>query len=419
MSSTLANPSHMQNTARPAATTVARPRVAVVCNSVTPYRRFLHERIVAETPEIELWTLCTHDNAYSRWTNAQPAAAIRQVDFGLRQPTNEQTQFRYAWREWRKAGLVINWLKTNTPAAVFCQGCGDVGRLRLLRWCQRHGLPCLLYGDFNIKGDQVARWKRPLKRAVFETAIRAASGLMPCGERGQQLLERYGGGDKPSYRFPFFPDTRLLQDPPAVAVERVTERFGLDPQRRRIVFSARMMPVKRPDLAIRAFAAIADERPNWDLVMVGDGVLREESEQRVPARLKDRVKWTGFLNDSAEMAAVYTQSDLLLLPSDAEPWGVVVVEAAAAGMAIVTTDVVGASPELVKASRNGEIFTVSDLAALTQSLLKATAVDRIDNYRNESLGVFQEWVAACDPVTGFRQVLHDLGLIKPSTAHSD
>lgn len=396
-----------------------RPRVAVVANSFPPYRVHLHEQIVAAVPEVELWSLATHSNSYQRWGGLNPPASIRPVEFGHGEPTNEQPQMRYSLREWFKAGRIIRWLRDHQVDAVFCQGCGDLGRLRILRWCRRRGVPCFLTGDFNIQSDNHRPLKRWLKRRVYSRAVDWAYGLMPCGEHGLALLHRYGGRGKPAWMFPFVPDVRLFQSPPSEVVERLRDRFALAPQRRRIVFSARMMPAKRPDLAIAAFTAIADRRPEWDLVMLGDGPLRPELEASVPRRMRDRVLWPGFLNGAAEIAALYEACDVLLLPSDHEPWGVVVVEAAAAGLAIVASDVVGAAPELVRPGVNGELFTAGDLPALTAALAAVTAADRIDAARAQSPSVLDEWLDQCDPVDNFRAALAHVGVIAPAESAAE
>src|SRR6185312_3755335 len=109
---------------------------------------------------------------------------------------------------------------------------------------------------------------------------------------------------------------------------------------RRLLFCARLVPAKRADLALDAFAAIADARPGWDLAVLGDGPLAADLRARVPAGLRERVQWLGFAGDPAAVAAVFRRCDVLLLPSDYEPWAVVVGEACAAGLAVVCTSVV-------------------------------------------------------------------------------
>jgi glycosyltransferase involved in cell wall biosynthesis len=393
-----------------------RPSVAIVCNSLTPYRIHLHERILAEVPEVELWSLATHANAYNRWPDGEVPTSIRPVDFSRGEPTNQQVQFRYSFREWRKSGRILDWLNEQHISAVFCQGCGDAGRLRILHCCYRRRIPCFLTGDFNVCSDRLTGPKRWLKHAVYERAVAWSTGLMPCGARGKALFNRYGGSRKPHFLFPFVPDVRNFENTPAVAIEEMRHRFDLCPKRRRIVFSARMMQVKRPDLAIRAFAAIAAERPDWDLVMLGDGPLQPSLAECVPPGLKSRVLWTGFVHDMREVAGLYALSDVLLLPSDHEPWGVVVVEAAAAGLAIVASDVVGAAPELVHDGRNGHQFAAGDVQALIGALRMTTAPGWIDDGKRQSRDVFRNWLVDSDPIIGFRAALASCRLITNSTA---
>jgi glycosyltransferase involved in cell wall biosynthesis/lauroyl/myristoyl acyltransferase len=392
----------------------ARPRVAVVANSFPPYRVHLHEQIVEQIPEVELWSLSTHGNSYQRWNGLKPPQAIRPVDFGRGEPTNEQPQMRFAIREWRKGGRIIRWLKEHAVDAVFVQGCGDMARIRIIRWCKQQGIPCYLTGDFNIRSDSHSPLKQWLKYRVYNRAVGWSYGLMPCGKHGLDLLHRYGGQGKPALMFPFAPNVDLFENPPADAVGQMRDKFKLDPNRRRIVFSGRMMWAKRPDLAIAAFAAIAEERPDWDLVMIGDGALRDSIEASVPAHLRERVVWTGFLNGTREIAGIYAQCDAMLLPSDHEPWGVVIVEAAAAGLAIVASDRVGAAPELVKEGVNGFTFPKGDLPALTAVLRQITNPDQIEAFKLQSLVVLHQWLAECDPVAAFRAALNQAGVIAPA-----
>jgi glycosyltransferase involved in cell wall biosynthesis len=382
-----------------------------VANSFTPYRNYVHKRIVSEVPEVELWTLMTHSNSYGRWQGLQPPEEIRPVMFGNGEPTIEQAQQKYAVREWRKFGRIIRWLREHRIEGVICQGFGDVGRLRLLRWCRRHGVPCFLTADCNICGDVPPGVKRLLKHLVVGQATRWSSGVMPCGEYGLQLFERYGASRNNAYMFPLISNLELFSNPPEAAKLHARQEYGLDPHRRRILYCGRMMQVKRPDLTLAAFAALADERPDWDLVMMGEGPLRHAAAQSIPVRLSSRVKWLGLVHDPALQAGVYGQCDVLALPADKEPWGMVVIEAAAAGMALVTTDIVGASPELVRSGENGRVFPPGDLQAFIEAVREVTASSRIDAMKAQSRRVVSRWMTKSDPVDGFRAALASCGLI--------
>lgn len=87
---------------------------------------------------------------------------------------------------------------------------------------------------------------------------------------------------------------------------------------------------KRFDLAIDAIASSPEE---WHLVLVGDGPLRREFEQRVKdLDLCNRVTFTGHVTNPEWYLQL---ADVFVLPSDYEPFGQVVIEAMACGLAVV------------------------------------------------------------------------------------
>jgi glycosyltransferase involved in cell wall biosynthesis len=134
-------------------------------------------------------------------------------------------------------------------------------------------------------------------------------------------------------------------------------------------------------------------------------------QDRVPADLKSRVCFTGFMDDQAAVSSLYRLSDILVLPSDYEPWALVINEAAAAGLAIVSSDIVGAAAELVRDGVNGRLFPPGDLPALTRCLLEITAPAKIDAAKSASATVLADWRARGDPVNGLRQAMKKAGVL--------
>ncbi len=89
----------------------------------------------------------------------------------------------------------------------------------------------------------------------------------------------------------------------------------------------------------------------------------------------------------------------------------VVIEAAAAGLALVTTDIVGVMPELVSDGENGRVFPRGDLDGFIAALREVTEADRIDEMKRNSRRVLARWMAESDPVDGFRNAMVSCGLI--------
>ncbi len=396
----------------PPAPAIDRPSVAIINNSYTPYRDHLERRIVDEVPEMRLYSIYTHEESNSPWPFA-PSPQTHPVLFGPNEPAmNQERPIRYALHELRKGGRIIDYLKLRNISAVVMMGYNDVGRLRVMRWCSRHNVPCFLFGDSNIRGDHTRGLKSLLKKVLLTNVVGMCRGFMVCGRLGTAYFQKYGAAEDRIFYFPYEPDYELIWKLGASRLTAMKEKFDLKDHRRRIVCSGRQIEVKRPDQVIDAFAAIAEQRPEWDLVMVGSGRLHDELVARVPIGLENRVIWTGFVSDQADVSAVYLLSDIMVLASSYEPWGLVINEAAAAGMAIVSSDVVGASAELVQNGVNGCTFPTGDLQKLIECLLNVTAPEKIDAFKAGSTQVLKDWRRRGDPIRGLKSALRWSGVLR-------
>jgi glycosyltransferase involved in cell wall biosynthesis len=393
-----------------------RPLVALIHNVQTPYRVHFHRRLARELREVRFASVFTHDQADQPWERAD-VEEIRPVHFGAGHHVAEQSRGRWWLFDWRKGGRIIQWLRRERAEAVVIGGYNDLTRLRLIRWCRRNRVSCFVFSDSNILGDRATGVRRLTKTALVRWVVRSCAGVMPCGSLGARYFAKYGARAENIFYVPYEPDYDLLARPDPAAVEEARRRCPLDPARRRLVVCARLIGVKRVDLALDAFASIAPVRPLWDLVIIGDGPLRESLRARVPAELRDRAIFTGFIGEPAVISALYRHSHVLVCPSDFEPWGVVINEAAAAGMAIVSTNVVGAAAELVSDGVNGYLVPPSDSAALADALERVTEPARLDALRAGSAGVLAGWRTRGDPVRGLRRALESFGVL-PRGAHA-
>jgi glycosyltransferase involved in cell wall biosynthesis len=204
------------------------------------------------------------------------------------------------------------------------------------------------------------------------------------------------------------PAYELFNNASSEAVEAMALRLRLPPGRRRLLYVGRFAAEKRVDLLLRAFAAVAPVRPEWDLVLIGDGPLRDRLQATATASA-DRVFWTGAVTEPEKLAATYRLGDVLVLPSDYEPWAVVVNEATASGLALVCSDVVGAARELLVNGENGYFFRAGDQESLESALLQVTEPGTLSQFKARSRQLLSRWRDKADPIKGFRDALETIG----------
>ena len=391
-----------------------RPGLAIIANCVTPYRINLNRLIAAGIPELQLHTLISHGAADFDWDVAVPPE-INASWFGGPGDTPMAKLNEAPLREWRKGGRLIEYLAAHNVRAVICGMPRYFSYLRVLLHCHRVGVPIFVRTDSNIRSEKSLR---PLQQAVksrfYSWWISKATGVMPMGEFGEQYFCKYGADPQRMYRVPYTPDYEYFR---AVDPQRLAEfrrQHGLDEDRRYLLFSGRLVHAKRVDLLVDAFRQIAAARPEWDVVVVGDGRLREELQGRVPEQLQERVHWLGFL-ECGPLSLAYHACDVLVLPSGREPWALVIQEAMAAGMAVVASDIVGAAHELVDDGANGRIFKSGDLQGLADALLDVTDLDQLESRKQMSSERLQTWTTEVNPVSEIRRALADTGVLE-STA---
>ena len=135
----------------------------------------------------------------------------------------------------------------------------------------------------------------------------------------------------------------------------------------RIISVGRLYPQKNQAMMIRAFAKVADEFPDWQLVIYGEGPLRAELEFLVSSfKLQERVLLPGRTEHVVEELR---KSKIFCMSSDYEGMSNAMIEAICVGLPIVTTDVSGVK-ELVKDGVNGLIVPCGDLGELSLAISK-------------------------------------------------
>jgi glycosyltransferase involved in cell wall biosynthesis len=111
-------------------------------------------------------------------------------------------------------------------------------------------------------------------------------------------------------------------------------------KKRLALFMGRIHPVKGCDLAIQAFAKVMAKDPDWHLVMAGPdqvGWQAKLSSLAEELKVADRITWTGMIRGDVKWGA-FRASEIFLLPSHTENFGVVVADALAHGVPALISD---------------------------------------------------------------------------------
>jgi glycosyltransferase involved in cell wall biosynthesis len=138
-----------------------------------------------------------------------------------------------------------------------------------------------------------------------------------------------------------------------------------DPRTFTVLSVCRFYPRKRVDVLLRSAALLRDRIPQFELRIVGNGPEKARLRQiALDLRLESTVRWLGDVNMET-LASEYGRSHVFCLPSVQEGFGIVFLEAMAAGKPIVATRA-AAVPEVV---RDGILVEPENPEALAEALL--------------------------------------------------
>jgi Glycosyltransferase len=204
--------------------------------------------------------------------------------------------------------------------------------------------------------------KSRIKKRIKTCYIKNAAGCLASGKIAAEYFKYYGADDNKIYYHPFtalhakeIADTVI----PLQEKQNLRKSLGLD-EKKTVITVTRFITRKRVDVLIKAWSKIQQE---YQLIIVGSGDLEQEYKNLVKELELHNVNFTGYLNKK-EVMQYMRASDLFVLPTDYDPWGLVVNEALSCGLPVVTTEGCIAGLELIQNGINGYLVPVHDSEAL-------------------------------------------------------
>lgn len=261
---------------------------------------------------------------------------------------------------------IWNQIKNERPDAVVLMSWTNLTWWIAILACLFFKVPYFYMTDANVISEIPKRrlWLWIKKMTLGKVVFKWASGFLCAGTANRQIYELYGVPEKKlipfAYSWGYQP---LLQDASALKAQRNHFRaeLGIPGNSRVILYCGRLSPEKGPAELLDAYRRISS--PDTSLIFVGDGKLKQSLQQKAAQYNLDSVYFFGF-KDRKELPKFYAISDVLVLPSHRETWGMVVNEAMCFGLPVIVSDQVGAGLDLVRYGYNGFSFPGGDAEAL-------------------------------------------------------
>jgi glycosyltransferase involved in cell wall biosynthesis len=291
-------------------------------------------------------------------------------------PTNSEAPFQFRKlegvstykREDYTPSQLLELLEEIKPALIISSGWMDKGYVNC---CKHYFGRCntVLTLDNHWQGDLKQIIKTKIAKYYFKKIFSAA--WIP-GEPQIEFIQKLGFKN---YKTGLYcADFNLFKPNPTKKVNR------------KLLFVGRYLEFKGIFELWDAFVKLkSNQHSKWELHCAGNGDLWENRT------LHESIVHHGFLQP-AELAKVVHECDAFVLPSHKEPWGVVVHEMAASGLALLCSDKIGAAAAFLKEGKNGFTFEHKNSESLYKAITKFTELEdsEILKMGNHSLKMAQK-----------------------------
>jgi 1,2-diacylglycerol 3-alpha-glucosyltransferase len=349
-----------------------KPAVAVVFHHIGPYH---HARLNAAADRLSVTGIEWSAKGYDAWGSAATPARYHKVSLfpEATDPSRGRAELRCAF--WSA-------LEQTNPDVVAVNGWNNFGSLIAANCCLRRGIPIVVMSESSRQDEPRTWWKEAIKRRIvglYSAALvggqRHVAYLVELGMPRERVLTGYDVVDNGYFarRTAEIRNSRLRQGYGGQAAFELRNKRGLPENY--FLASARFIEKKNLPKLVGAYAEYrrqSGENAMWDLMLLGDGPLRETlNTQLSTLNLNEHVHLPGF-KPYDDLPVYYALAKAFVHASTTEQWGLVVNEAIASGLPVIVSDRCGCVPELING--NGFTFDPTNEHELTARLLEMASL---------------------------------------------
>ncbi|MBO0996443.1 glycosyltransferase family 4 protein [Bacillus sp. SD075] len=274
---------------------------------------------------------------------------------------------------------VLKYLKKDSYNLIVVGGYSTATGMLAINYMKLIGIPFII----NADGGLVNREEHWFKRAIKKYYISSADYWLSTANETSEYLNYYGADSKRIFLYPFtsIQEESVLRTP---IDQKMKKRYKLKlniSEEKNILSIGQFIYRKGFDVLLNACVSLPK---NYGVYIIGG----EPTKEYLILKEKLNLSNVHFINfkTKKELEEYYLASDLFVLPTREDIWGLVINEAMSYGLPIITTNKCVAGLELVKNGENGYIVPANDIGRLAKRINEVLESDIIsENMSNNNL----------------------------------
>ena len=347
-------------------------KVAVVHNIISPYRVPLFAGL-ARHPALDLHVFyCQRRSKERKWDILDERTYAYEVLPGI--------TLEYKTVLYHVNPSIVSRIIRGKYNVVIIGGSGEFTMQVAFLISKALKLPVILWSEIFEGGQpSLATFLDPLARCI----IKNADALIVPGTRSRDFHIKHGAAPKKIFTAPnIVNNDAFFAKSSAFKQRRAQLKNDLHLGNNTIVlFVGQLIQRKGVGPLLRAFTKLQSERESSTLVIIGDGELKSQLIQLVSNERMTNIVFTGWISEE-EKIMYYALADVFVLPTLQDLCPLVINEAMACGLPVVSTTGAGCAPDMIFNWENGFIVEPGNADALYEAMLSIM----LDNELRQQMG---------------------------------
>jgi glycosyltransferase involved in cell wall biosynthesis len=286
------------------------------------------------------------------------------------------------WTEIRSSDYDVIWLHGYNFAAY----------LVAFLAAKSKGIKIFFRGESHL--ELTRGWLNSIIHETFcKIFFRYIDAFLAIGTANKEYYKSFGIDESNIFLVPYTIDNSrftINKDLMSHELDKLRADIGLS-NNPTIIFASKFMARKRPQDLLEAARILQKEGLGFNILFVGSGDLEKILHDLVAKYNLKNIFFKGFVNQTS-LPLIYAASDIFVLPSIDEPWGLVINEVMSCGLPIIIAKGIGAANDLVREGENGFTFeplNPIDLSSKLKAMLEDSSL-RAKMSKN-SVNIINSW----------------------------
>ena len=244
---------------------------------------------------------------------------------------------------------------------ILVLGWNNLLYISAILYALKHKIKLILRVETNLL-LKINPIKRLIKTIILKNLFKKINYFLAIGILNKNFLLNHNVPRKKIYPGPYFVDNNFFS-------KKIKKKSKS--KKKIVLFVGKLIQRKNP-FEFLNLAQMFIKNKKIQFIMIGDGILKKECQQFINERRLNNVSLIGFVNQT-QLKKYYQKSDLLIVPSYYETWGLVINEAFASNIPVICSENCGASKDLILNGKTGFTYPTNELKILytkTNKILK-------------------------------------------------